>query len=152
MPPSTLLDGITAAPLASAEAGVANQPISLTDVPAVRFQSVVRPTLGKTFAAELSVMLAIVVVAVVGLTANVDSLVALSVTVAVFESRPTCAWALLAIARARATAPARARFKGCCIVCTPGVKVLVAICRNGPRGIRAGEGGFTRPMPCVAFS
>ena len=91
MPPSTFDEGITAAPLASAEAGVPNQPTRFTDVPAVRFQAVVRATSGKTFAFELSVMLASVVVDVAGLTVSVEVLVALSVTVAVFDVRPTCA-------------------------------------------------------------
>jgi hypothetical protein len=60
-------------------------------------------------------MLASVAVATLGLTVRVEALVALSVTVAVFDVRPTCAWTVLAKARAKAAAPARARFMGRCI-------------------------------------
>src|SRR6185312_11734402 len=95
-------------PLASADAGVANQPTRRTEVPAVRFHAVVRFTLENALALELSVMLARVAVEALGLSVKVDSLVALSVTVAAFDKRPTCASAVLAIARARTAAPARA--------------------------------------------
>jgi len=77
--------------LVSACAGVANQPTRFTEVPAVRFQSVVRLTAEKLLAVELSVMLASVAVEVAGLTVRVAFLVAVRLTVALLERSPT--WA-----------------------------------------------------------
>src|SRR4051794_26631075 len=89
--PSTLDDGMKLAPLTSAWAGVANQPTSRTDEPAVKFHEVVRLTGVKSLAVELSVMLARVDVDAFGVTVSVAFLVAVKATVAPFDVRPTCA-------------------------------------------------------------
>jgi hypothetical protein len=75
-------------PLAKACAGVANQPMSRTDEPAVRFHAVVRLTGVKLFTLELSVMLARVAVDALGLTVSVALFVAVRATVATFDVRP----------------------------------------------------------------
>src|SRR5687767_560420 len=97
-------------PFTKAWAGVANQPISLTDDPPDRFHAVVRLTGVKTLVFELSVMLASVAVEAFGLTVSVAALVAVKATVATFDVRPAWAIALLAPTNSRAVAPARALF------------------------------------------
>ena len=98
-------------PLTRAWAGVANQPISRTEEPAVRFHAVVRLTGVKSLALELSVMLASVAVDALGLTVSVAALVAVRATVARFDVRPTWACAVSLPTRNQAAAPTTAFFK-----------------------------------------
>ena len=113
--PSTFEEGIRSVPFTSACAGVANQPISRTEEPAVRFQSVVRLTGVNWLAVELSVMLARVAVATFVLTVRVAAFVAVSATVATFEVSPTWADAVLEPASTSAAVPTRAFFNRACI-------------------------------------
>jgi len=83
------------APFTSACAGVANQPISLTEEPAVRFHEVVRLTGVKLLTLEPSVMLASVAVDAFGVTVSVAFFVAVNATVATFYVKPICATAVL---------------------------------------------------------
>src|SRR4051812_45884571 len=82
-------------PFTRAWAGVANQPINRTEDPAVRFHAVVRLTAVKLLTLEPSVMLASVEVGVLGVTVSVAFFVAVRLTVATFDVRPTCAIALV---------------------------------------------------------
>ena len=83
------------APFTSACAGVANQPIILTEEPAVRFHDVVRLTGVKLLTLEPSVMLASVAVDAFGVTVSVAFFVAVNATVATFDVKPICATAVL---------------------------------------------------------
>jgi hypothetical protein len=87
------------APFASACVGVANQPISLTEEPPVRFQEVVRLTGVKLLALDPSVMFASVAVEALGVTVSVAFFVAVNATVATFDNRPTWAMAVLVLAK-----------------------------------------------------
>ncbi len=73
--------------------------------------------------------------ATLGVTVSVEAFVALRVTVAWFDVRPACAWAVLETARARAAAPAKARIRGRCIESLRGVRCGGATVSDGGVGV-----------------